>query len=121
MKKAIEIIEYLRKEEMDNDNTPFSLSYYDEALKEISEIQLENAECLEFMEQLIEDKEHYNKNDNGGLRMYKIDFTKHFSIMVRDYCGNFNKPIKFGCSNFQCTLGVKIPFSKKAIFITRIK
>lgn len=46
---------------------------------------------------------------------------KKIFINIRNYCNHFNKPIKFGCSNFQCTLGVKIPFSKKAIFITRIK
>jgi len=55
--------------------------------------------------------------------MSKIDLYKgnRFFVFIRNYCTSFNKPIKFGCSNFQCTLGVKIPFSKKAIFITRIK
>lgn len=55
--------------------------------------------------------------------MSKIDLYKgsSFFIFIRDYCGHFDKPIKFVCSNFQCTLGVKIPFSKKAIFTQRIK
>lgn len=42
-------------------------------------------------------------------------------IFYRDYCDHFNKPIKFSCMGSDCTLGIKIPFSRKAIFIQWIK
>jgi len=53
--------------------------------------------------------------------MKEIYRGNKFFVFTRDYCTHFDKTIKYGCSNFQCTLGVKIPFSKKAIFITRIR
>lgn len=41
------------------------------------------------------------------------------TVFIRAYCEHFNKPIKYSCSNVECTLGIKIPFSNKAVFIQR--
>jgi hypothetical protein len=43
------------------------------------------------------------------------------NIFYRDYCDHFNKSIKYSSMGSDYTLGIKIPFTKKAIFFQWIK
>lgn len=61
MKMTLEIINYFRNDEMVNNNTIFSISCYDLALKEIEEM-------INYVKQIEEDKEEYKKMIMEGLR-----------------------------------------------------